>query len=510
MTQSLSLQLSSVEPSIPGQNSFTQENKATVNRLIAQYGKQLILNVWNQIPEQLRNQLQQGKISFDPYIESVEKKCVQSLVQQVMSMNQRTISTLHLSEAVAACCLSDYSIAELRAMALTEEAIQPRLEEIRHRGNQFSQIARQNNQLLKQLKRAFSQEIVEQAVSRLSPTRRGQIEQGIVALEDYLGSFRAACESIENRPSPPFLTREELAVFFHDAKLVGSKEAYNGVAFFEGIHNGNPLRLVVKCPEKIAQETFGSLLVDALKCRTPAFAIIDSSEPALFESVSKAAHLKENRSSQLLIMEYLPGSNLEELTLAELRPTLDAKPELFYDVVLVGLGEIAAVDLLLYYQDRFPILGMGNLANAMIVKSKEEFYSEAAAIDQVAYLSSKQTEMQRLLQVDPFKRIAGIVGEIAENPERISQEAIDLFELGFSEEIQYALDRPRALASLQKGLVNGLAKTGTMSEEKLAELHAKTPISLNPVDQVDLPAYQKMARTILSTVLLQASQSHAP
>src|SRR5690606_1427741 len=101
-----------------------------------------------------------------------------------------------LSETVAIRCLSNFSIPKLREMALSKRAIQSHLEEIRHNREEFSQVARQNNQLLKQFKKAFSREIVDQAVSRLNTTKQEQIEQGIIALADHMGSFRAMCETI--------------------------------------------------------------------------------------------------------------------------------------------------------------------------------------------------------------------------------------------------------------------------------------------------------------------------
>jgi uncharacterized protein YoaH (UPF0181 family) len=160
---------------------------------------------------------------------------------------------------------------------------------------------------------------------------------------------------------------------------------------------------------------------------------------------------------------------------------------------------MAAGDFLLYYQDRLPTIGMGNLANVMILKNEQNKYIGAVAIDQPAYFSNTHSSIT-LLHLDPFKRIQEIVAKIVSSPEEISDSAGEIFFEAIPESVQKHLDQNKALESIQKGIVSGLSKVMICSEDRLIAIHEALPAASDPRYPVDLSAHLKMLDTIKTAI----------
>jgi Actin-fragmin kinase, catalytic len=356
----------------------------------------------------------------------------------------------------------------------------------------------QNDALIHCFETVYSKEVFQRVYAAISESRRQKIENGELSLTDYIDVLRKKCET--DKASTFFGTlpsKEGLAEFFKSAKVVGYAEGAQGVFFVEGMVDGVKHKLVIKASDKPAQETFATELVSSMSIKTPAYHSIDSDNP-LFKDITKSLEkhdsfletYKQQRPKQFTLMTYVSGITLENLKARDIAGTLKNHPELFYDKVLFGIGQIASADFLLYYQDRLPTIGGGNTANIMI------HGTEVVAIDQVASLSTKVKMIQ-----DPYKRMKEYVDPIVSKPEKISQAAKDIFEDALDESIQEVLDKDQALSAIQRGIVSGLARVATCSSEQLAEIHRSVPTSPYQRDVVDLEAYQKMLKTLHSSLL---------
>ncbi len=491
---------------IQDQDDYQVENRQILRNLSSQFGREIVQNIWGKLSEERQGSILEGRISLKAHEDAFVKKCSKLLIDRVLSTKQEALSQLHVSKSAIQQHFSNYSVEELRSMTESPELSDADIQTIQKQSEDVGTIAFQNKELLATLAESYSQSIVDKVLAKLSASKRQQVEEGSLNLSDHLDSFKEACEKIASPKQ--WMSDSDLSAFFRTGKVVERKSGYNGVLIVEGTYQGKTLKLVIKCPEKIAQETFGSKVMETLNIRSPSFQVASSQENGVFEAAIElferdgnvAAEERQHyeQAGYMFIMEYLSGDTLEDLDAQTVQTTLATDPDAMYDKVLFEIGEIAAADLLLYYKDRLPLLGMGNLANAMILKSEEGTYHKSAAIDQVAYLSTTQTGLEQAMGICPFQRIQSLVEEIIASPQEISAPAQDLFTSALSDDVQSLLDQNRAESALQKGLESGLVKILNTQEASLTDIHLALPESSNARDQVDLPAYQKMLHLIQS------------
>ena len=495
--------ISEVSGLAASETQYKIENKQMLAELISKFGKDIILETWSMLSSDKQKDILSGRVSLKTHEEVLVKKCTNLLVNQVLSAKQSALSQLDAPASVVKHHFSSYSIEQLKQMAEISELSVSDAEALQQKSQFARTTVSQNKQLIVQLERTYTKSVVREVLSKLPPSRREQLNNGTLSLQDHLEAFESACAKVISYKNFG-MSEPELLAFFENAKVIERKSGYNGVIIVEGLHKDQLLKLVIKCPEKIAQETFGSKVMESFQIRSPSFFIAAADSDvfegvmAMFQSSGKVSseELDHYRNAgHMSIMEYLYGDTLEGIDLATVQATIAADPDVMYDKVLFELGEIAAADLLLYYKDRFPILGMGNLANAMILKS-ENTYVKSAAIDQVAYLTSKPTIFEAMMGINPSERVEGHVREILDSSPHASKMAVDLLDLSFPESVKEVLDKDRAEAALQLGIQSGFKKLLTIDQETLRDLHSTLPLSSNPLDRVDLLAYQNMLQLI--------------
>lgn len=487
-------------------DSIHSSNKPFLDGLITEFGPKLISDTWNKIAVPMKERFISGDLSISDYSQTIRKRSISTLVNNVIESNQSTIEKISSDYSIVRTILSEYSVSELKSFAKGNSSLSDQTEVIIKKINQFKEISSKNKAIIRHFEKVYTPEHFQSVFQLLPPATRNLIESGSIDLSDYIDELKEKCDDVAPLPqtSRSLPSDEELVEFFKTAKVIKYEPGANGVFIVKGIHKEQILRLVIKQTDNPTQELFGTEVISNLNIKTPATRMIDDKNATLFPQIQKVLekHTK-NSKTPFTIMQYIQGVNLENLATSDLETTLTENPEFIYDQVLFELGEMAVGDFLLYYQDRLPTIGMGNLANVMIVKDEQNRCTGAVAIDQPAYLSNTHSSIA-LLHVDPYKRIEKIVTRIAMFPDEISTPAKEIFFEAIPPQVQAALDEPKALAAIQNGILTGLSKVMISSKEKLKALHAALPESDNPRDQVDLSAHLKMLETIKTTMIAAA------
>jgi len=491
------------------ERSFEQiqsKNKDIIDKLVSEYGLDTLKMVCEKIGSSMKQKLVKGEEQLSEHEAPLRKKCQSLLVAKVKAANPKTLERIGVSESVINQVLLERRASELQTLAETEESLGSQYTELEQCCKKREKNIKENRILIGHFEKAYSKEGFDEVYKTIPEGTRAQIEVGAICLMDYIDGLRKKCEAGRTKSEIGTLpSKLELEEFFKGAKVVGYGEGYHGVFFVEGMFKGAKLKLVVKAGDKPAQEAFAAELASTLHIKTPTAHLIDAGKDEVtFTQVKKVLDknsifqekCKEGAPRQFSIMTYVPGVTLEDLRAKDVEASLRKNSDLFYDKVLFEIGQMAALDLLLYYQDRLPTIGMGNLANVMVLKDEENQCIGAVGIDQVASLSLQESPKTTFIeQADPFKKVKTIAKEVASKPGEVSQSAKDIFD-ALDESVKEALDENRALQSIQKGIVSGLSKIATCSQKKLTEIHGTLPSSPYKKDQVDLSAYKKMLETI--------------
>ncbi len=505
--------------------SFEQiqaKHRGLIDSLIRDYSLDVLKIMWEKISLSMKQKFMLGEESLPEHEAAIRKKSQDilaakvELVAKVKALNPKTLGKIGSSEDVINQLLVQRSASELQTLALKEESLASEYETLLTGCKEYeknTKNAKENRALINHFETAYSKEVFEEVYQAIPAERREAIEKGTMSLVPYIDNLRKKCEAKRATSQVGTIpSKRDLEEFFKKAKVIGYGEGYHGVFFVEGILNGTKQKLVVKASDKPAQETFATELVSSLHVKTPASCLIDAEKDAeLFKGIKKTVEKNSEfqdkyeglTPKQFTVMTYIPGVTLEKLKASDIESSIRDNPDQLYDKVLFEIGQIAAADLLLYYQDRLPVIGGGNLANIMILKNEEGQCVGAVGIDQVASLTTKETAKSSVFKVssDPFKRVQSLVGKIVAATEEVSQAAKDIFEDALADSVKESLDEDRALQAIQKGIVSGLSKIVTCSEKRLSEIHESLPSSSYKGDQVDLLAYKTMLETIHSSLL---------
>lgn len=493
------------------------DNVRVIDGLKAEFGAAVARQVWERIAPNFRELFESGEKSLAPFEEQLKAQghgilCDQVKERHVDLIQQSTLSIDTINEWLQH---SDNNtlVSYAQQPQVFSQALQIVAEEARVRIEQEMSTAKENTRVLNLLKDAYSSEIVVQVYQLIPETKREELETGKISIKPYLSSIHAKCTELYQQTSTVGVLPEgeELRAFLRTAKVERFAGGYNGAFFITGIHNQQPFTIVVKAPDKPAQEFFANTLYPQLHIPTPVTQLMGlkrdkETAVALKKVLEESTLFKEKYPKKcptsFLVMSCVPGCTLEKWKAADILDQQKEEPyDAIYDKVLFDIGQIAGTDFLLYYRDRLPTIGMGNLANLMILKDEQEKCIGAVAIDQVAYLT-QDFQQKDIMGTNPFERIEEIVTAMMQDPSAISKEAQAIFDSALPDDVKQHLDEQRALAAIQKGIIAGLSKVSLLgSPELLSELHQSLPKPANSRDGVDLGAHQMMHAKIQGCVL---------
>lgn len=373
-----------------------ESNKAFLDQLVSEFGSKIIKEVCAKIPGPMSERFFQGEEALADYADDIRDKIRRVVVDHIIELNQPLMSKLGAHPIQIRSWLSGKSLPELQSL-LKSESLNPQEPDLRFALQGYKACAAKNKVFRDSLVDTYTGPVVDSVFQTISATRRLQIDTGCLDLESSYEDLNAACYANAPRHAAGVIpAKEHLASFMRTAKITKFEDATQGVFFVEGMYKGKILTLVVKAPLKPSQEAFGTNVVRALGNKTPDMHVIDSTDD---QDITSSIHdllmtneeylSKGNRNipPKFFVMGCIHGASLENLKSSDLDTTSAAQ---FYDGVLVDLGRLAASDCLLYNQDRFPTIGMGNLANVMIAKDQTGACTGAVAIDNVAYFSNQQ------------------------------------------------------------------------------------------------------------------------
>lgn len=458
------------------------QNPGVLDSLVAEYGSSVINDTWNKIRPDIQEKFIQGEISLSDHLEEIKDRAFKILVRAVKTLNEDDFKGVPVK--VLESVLGSKTASELQALIPNTPELDKCKQELA-----LAKVAYENKALLRHFARAYSKEIVVAAYESLFADHGDGIKNGTFRLEGYIDDLRKKCDEISSFKAkvgelPP---KEELLEFFKTARVTKCIERSGSIFFVEGMHKGQVLQLVIKDSVVPAKESFGTHVVTSVGVRTPDTQIVNAKdEKDLLNEIRKCLmndkkgkkYLEKRNIQKLTVMTYVPGITLEVLSAKDIQTTSAKDLDLIYDRMLFEIGQIASADFLLYYRDRLSTIGMGNLENLMILQDEVGACIGAVGIDQVASLSNGATSMDVLMGIgeERYEKIYDMVLEIAADPGAISKPARDIYENSFSESVKELLDETKALEAIQRGLVSGLARVITCSEESLTALHMALPI----------------------------------
>ncbi|MBS0651976.1 MAG: hypothetical protein JSR39_00445 [Verrucomicrobia bacterium] len=486
------------------------ENLRVIDGLKAEFGSEVANEVWNKIKLEFRESCLNGTKSLTPYGENLNEQGHNILLEKVKAGNVEIIQQSPLPVSAIDEFLEQCDNSALKSYIEHPQSFSQAIQlEIAAR----NRIAQANAQLLVHLKNAYSTKVVDEVYNLIPESNRELLAQGKLSLSQYLPGIKKRCEALYQYTSAigTLPQGEELQAFLRTAKVSKYVGASQGAFFIEGTHKEQPFTLVAKAAEKPAQEYFANTLYPKLHIPTPTTLAMGASrdkETALIlkKVLERSTEFKEKYPKEcpkmFLVMSCVPGCTLEDWKAADILEAEAQEPSAaIYDQVLFDIGQIAGADFLLYYRDRLPTIGIGNLANLMILKDANSKCVGAVAIDQVAYLS-QDFKKYDLMQIDPLERIQEIVTTMMENPDEISAEARAIFKDALPESVKEHLDEQRALKAIQKGMMAGLSKVAILgTPELLKEVHQQLPKASNARDKVDLDMHKAMLGKIQGAVL---------
>lgn len=499
------------------------QNIQVLDGIKAEFGAAVAKQVWERIAPNFRELFENGEKSLAPFEQKLKAQGHEILCDQVKERNIGLIqqSTVSIDTINKWLENSDNNtlVSYAQQPQVFSQALQIVAEEARVRIEQEMSTAKENTRVLDLLKNAYSNEIVVQVYQLIPETKREELEAGKISIKPYLASIQNKCAArYQQKSTVGVLPQgEELRTFLRTAKVERFAGGYNGAFFITGVHNEQPFTIVAKAPDKPAQEFFANTLYPQLHIATPTTQVMgakrDKETAVVLKKVLERSTLFKDKypgkcPTSFLVMSCVPGCTLEKWKAADiLDPQTQEPSDAIYDNVLFDIGQIAGTDFLLYYRDRLPTIGMGNLANLIILKDEQEKCVGAVAIDQVAHLTQDFKEKD-IMGIDPFKRIEGIVTTMMEDPTAISEEAQAIFDSALPDEVKEHLDAQRALAAIQKGIIAGLSKVSLLcTPEILSEVHQTLPQPANSRDGVDLEAHKMMLAKIKGCVLNRENQT---
>jgi len=315
----------------------------------------------------------------------------------------------------------------------------------------------------------YGQNLTHAAYLRIKDEIRSQLDSGEAALnEEQEARFKQKlAEAQQNKvqqqfefelPMLPALDKlpsaEERIPYWQSLSpvITRSREGHIGVFY---VHNPEFSKdLVVKAPLRPAQECFAARLFQEIGFLVPDTQVVDRKSPegqlierALKKSPEYQAHCKSVPFSRYLVMNRVYGCAIEEIDqpIAKAAFTND---RISLVSLLKQMGTVAAVDVLMHYQDRLPHIGYSNWGNLMCIEHEKRL-AFAIAIDQSVDLSKPTA-----FEIDKMGRVEEITQDVLTHPEQVSEAAKAIWEQ-MPEPIKEMISPEEGESAIQEGLVSG-------------------------------------------------------
>jgi hypothetical protein len=535
--EGLSEQLKRPEMTSP----FREGNTRLIQELKAEFGHEIIEKVWERVHPERQAALLEGKEDLLEYSDSFRQKAIDvqhaHFVEGVIQKYPECFDRLktEFSEPVAKKTFRLISTTVLLQFLSEETSPAVHMDAIREKARRLHTVVEYNKHVIGELESKFSKEIVRLAVSEFSSAQIIQIREGSLRLDP--SELTARCETISHKVfetsiSPKFTTlgqvpnESDLCEFFATARLVKFCPATQGAFFFEGTLKGSPLTLVVKVPEKIRQETFGTQVLSLAGIKTPDLKNISMGSP-IADLITQSIAASRNREairafhpdagSTLSIMTFIEGKTLESVQQQDVRATLERDPSSVARL-LHEIGEVGGADFLLFYRDRLPILSPGNMENLMVSIS-DGMLRSAIAIDQPAYFSSNDF-FCRFMGFDPHAILRSRIEDIFsdKDPTAVQTPAVRDTDSDSEDDDETApistaemlweslvcfhglVEKEEGIRHLQAGLRSGLSKITALTPEQLRIIFLNLLPQVEERDTLDLEAHLAVLHTIKTHV----------
>jgi len=312
----------------------------------------------------------------------------------------------------------------------------------------------------------YGSALTKKTCSSIDPPFRQQIEQGestfgihhkqaiIEKLQSQLDQEVALPKQMDLPSLPSELERY---AYWKQVQLAArSKEGHIGV--FYTYSPAFQEDLVVKAPNRAAQECFASRIFQSLELMTPDTIVVDrfSEEGMLIEKALKGfkefqTHCQEVPFKKFFIMNRIHGRSFEEIDEATAKSAFTNDRLCFYSL-LEQIGIIAAVDVFIHYQDRFSHIGYSNLGNLMCLEQLGGRITTAVAIDQSVDLSKPYSGF--LVAKTKIEVIQETLTDVVNSKNEISKAAKALW-TDIPEHLKQYGDEREALHHLHQGLLSG-------------------------------------------------------
>jgi hypothetical protein len=379
----------------------------------------------------------------------------------------------------------------------------------------------ENAAFLFELESKFGGRPVLEASHALKADVRREIQSGSLPLseEPHAGQFETKIRilarpegsglALLDHPNPisPLPSREERTLYWETAKRpLRSEKGHEGV--FLLANSQAKQDLVVKMSSYPYRELLASKICQLLGITTPEMIFVPRNseegkqiENVLDKSKTFCRSYKGSEFTGFLVMSRVYGMALEELDSTSALIAYRHYPSSL-ETVLENIGRIAALDVLLFYQDRLSHTGMSNLGNIMLAMDYH-FIPHAVAIDQNVALSVSSVIMS---PENKLKRVESIMKEFfSEDPSSL----IDTIWEDMPASMKGQIDEGKAKACLHRGMQNGFRDIAekispsvlfAAQEECQSQFHSP----LGPRDIVDLShvimAHDCIQKAVSSTV----------
>ncbi len=346
---------------------------------------------------------------------------------------------------------------------------------------------------------------------------REKLDRGDAPLADYQdkmirqiekGPFEFPLPKRLQLPSLP--TEEERKEYWKQLRIATrSKAGHIGVfytyspCFMED--------LVVKAPIRAAQECFASRIFQSLGFMTPDTLVIDrySKEGKLIEQALSPFEEFQNHCRTIpfqkyFVMNRVHGRAFEEIDEATAKAAFTNDKICLYSI-LEQIGQIAAVDVFLYYQDRFSHIGYSNLGNLMCLEQQGGRITTAVAIDQSIDLSKPNSGF--VAAKSKLEIIHEVLGDVLNSDGRISSAAVALWN-DIPDHLKQYVNEQDGLHRLQQGLVDGFqAIAERITPELLHQIDAELKPEYTQNDFIHLVDFETVLEMIQNKVQLEMAFS---
>lgn len=347
-------------------------------------------------------------------------------------------------------------------------------------------------EFLTKLSLEYGQNLTHAAYVRLKNEIRSQLDSGEMVLDEgQEARFRQKlAEAQQNKiqqqfefelPEAPALDKlpsmEERTRYWETltSVITRSREGHIGVFY---VHNPESSKdLVVKAPLRPAQECFAARLFQEIGFLVPDTQVVDRNSPEgemiekkLKQSPEYQQHCKTVNFSRYLVMNRVYGCSIEEID-QPISAAAFTNDRISLLSLLKQMGTVAAVDVLMHYQDRLPHIGYSNWGNLMCIEHEKRL-AFAVAIDQSVDISKPTA-----FEMDRMGRIEEISADVLTNPKESSEAAKAIWEQ-MPDPLKELLSAEEGEAAIQEGLVSGFQ---TITARLTPEILRKFDLELKPL-----------------------------